>query len=478
MPTLEKKTLSKQSEDFAQWYQDIVYEAELADSSEVRGCGIVRPYGLKIWELIKAELSRRLEADGVENVYFPIFVPLENLEAEQDHVEGFSPELAVVTHAGGEELKNKLAIRPTSEAAMYKTYARWIQSYKDLPLRLNQWANVVRWEKRPRAFLRWSEFLWQEGHTAFANAEEAQAEVQKMLGIYEDIYKFMAIPSFCGQKSENEKFAGAVSTFTVEVMARDGKAIQGATSHYLGTNFSKVFKVDYLGSDGNSHLVHQNSWGLSWRSVGALVMVHGDDNGLRLPPNIAPIQTVIIPIYKDEATKAKVLEFSEKINNDLKSNYRTKIDLRDNESPGFKYNYWEVRGVPVRLEIGGREVEENKVTVFRRDLNTKESVSLPDLGAYLSKLMTSIHDNLYQQAISFASSHIKRIESWEEIEESGVWYEASWSEDKETEKQLKEKYGLVSRVLPLANENKKAKNKKCFISGQAAKRDWLFAKCY
>ncbi|MCX6798310.1 MAG: proline--tRNA ligase [Candidatus Falkowbacteria bacterium] len=478
MPNLEKKTLTKQSEDFAQWYQDLVYEAELAEVSEVRGCGIVRPYGLKIWELIKAELSRRLEDDGVENVYFPIFVPLENLEAEKDHVKGFAPELAIVTHAGGEELTNKLAVRPTSEAAMYKTYAKWIQSYKYLPLRLNQWANVVRWEKRPRAFLRWSEFLWQEGHTAFATETEARAESRKMLDIYTDIYKFMAIPGFSGQKSESEKFAGAVDTLTIEVMAKDGKAIQGATSHYLGTNFAEVFKVNYLGSDGNSHLVQQNSWGLSWRAVGAVVMVHGDDNGLRLPPNIAPIQVVIIPIYKDELSQKKVLENSNKISADLKKKYRVKRDERDNESPGFKYNYWELRGVPVRLEIGGREVEENKVTVFRRDLNTKETVVLGELAVYLKKLMKDIHKNLYQQALDFSGSHIKKIKSWEEIKATNIWYEASWSEDPATEKELKEKFGIVSRVLPLKNVSKPAKNKKCFISGQAAKRDWLFAKCY
>ncbi len=474
----EKRTITKQSVDFPAWYQDVVREAELAETSEVRGCGIVRPYGLKIWELIKAELSRKLEEDGVENVYFPIFVPLENLEAEKSHVEGFSPELAVVTHAGGEELTNKLAIRPTSEAAMYKTYAKWIQSYKDLPLRLNQWANVVRWEKRPRAFLRWSEFLWQEGHTVFESENEARDEVEKMLGIYQSLYEFLAIPTFTGRKSESEKFAGAVMTMTAEVMAKDGKAIQGATSHYLGTNFAKVFDVTYLGADGESHFGHQNSWGLSWRSVGALIMVHGDDNGLRLPPNIAPVQVVIVPIYRDDTSRDEVLTYCEKIHNNLKVNYRVKTDLRDAQTPGFKFNYWEVRGVPVRLEIGLQEANSGKVTIFRRDTDTKELVDLVDLENRVKELMLEIHSNLYQQAVDFSQKNIRRIESWDEIDEAGGWYEASWSEDPASEKQLKEKYGIVSRVLLSTQENVAPKNKKCFINGQPAKHDWLFAKCY
>lgn len=474
----EKRTITKQALDFPAWYQDVVREAELAEVSEVRGCGIVRPYGLKIWELIKAELSRQLENDGVENVYFPIFVPLENLEAEKDHVEGFSPELAIVTHAGGEELVNKLAIRPTSEAAMYRTYAKWIQSYKDLPLRLNQWANVVRWEKRPRAFLRWSEFLWQEGHTVFASEEEARAEVEKMLGIYKSVYEFMAIPTFSGRKSESEKFAGAVMTLTAEVMAKDGKAIQGATSHYLGTNFAKVFDVKYLGADGEFHFGHQNSWGLSWRSVGALIMVHGDDNGLRLPPNIAPVQIVIVPIYKDEAGQKQVLEYCENIKNNFQDKYRIKIDARDNQTPGFKFNYWEVRGVPVRIEIGPKEASDNKLTIFRRDNGLKEVIALADLGEYLPKIMKEIHNNLYDQAQDFSQKNINRIESWDEIKDQVGWFEASWSEDAESEKQLKEKYGIVSRVLLSEKESVKPKNKKCFITGQEAKHDWLFAKCY
>lgn len=450
MSKIEKRTITKQADDFPAWYQDVVREAELAEVSEVRGCGIVRPYGLKIWELIKTELNQKIEADGVENVYFPIFVPLENFEMEKEHVEGFSPELAVVTHAGGEELTNKLAIRPTSEAAMYKTYAKWIQSYNDLPLRLNQWANVVRWEKRPRAFLRWSEFLWQEGHTVFATEEEAKDEVQKMLNIYREVYKFMSIPTYCGQKSENEKFAGAVETYTVELMARDGKAIQGATSHYLGTNFAKVFGVDYLGADGEKHFGHQNSWGFSWRSVGALIMAHGDDNGLRLPPNVAPIQIVIVPIFKDDSAKIKVLKYCEKLKSSL-SAYRIKIDDKPNQSPGFKFHYWEVKGVPLRLEIGLQEVEGDKVTLFRRDNNTKEIVLFSDLEKRSKELIVEIGENLYAESEKFGVTHIKRIESWEEIDDSQTWFEASWSEDVESEKKLKERFGIVSREIGRAH---------------------------
>lgn len=475
---MAKNNITKQSENFPQWYQDVISEAELADTSEVRGCGIIRPYGLKIWELIKAELSRLLENDGVENVYFPIFVPLENLMAEKEHVEGFAPELAVVTHGGGEELVNKLAVRPTSEAAMYKTYSKWVQSYKDLPLRLNQWANVVRWEKRPRAFLRWSEFLWQEGHTVYANEEEARVEVDKILGFYADIYKYMALPVFAGRKSENEKFAGAVTTKTVEVMAKDGKAIQGGTSHYLGTNFAEVFDVKYLGSDGEYHFGHQNSWGLSWRSVGALIMGHGDDNGLRLPPNVAPIQIIIVPIYKDDENKEKVLKYCEALKTDLSSQYRIKIDDREGQTPGFKFHHWEVRGVPVRFEIGPKEVEDGLVSIYRRDTGEKTGATLCELSRFLDKLMLDIHNNLYQQAEDFASKHIYRIESLEEIDDRQGWFEASWSEDLESEKLLKEKYSMVSRVLPSENENKKPKNKKCFITGKEAKHDWYFAKSY
>ncbi len=467
--------ITPQSQDFAQWYQDIVKEADLAENSEVRGCGIVKPYGYKMWDLIRNELNSRIEKDGVENLYFPIFLPLSNLEMEKDHIEGFAPELAVVTHGGGEELVNKLAVRPTSEAAMYSTYAKWIQSYKDLPMRYNQWANVVRWEKRPRPFLRWSEFQWQEGHTCFANKDEAVTEVAHMLEMYKDIFDWMAIPAILGMKSEAEKFAGADTTYTVEVMAKDGKAIQGATSHYLGTHFAEVFGVKYQGQDGKEHLVHQNSWGMSWRTIGALIMVHGDDKGLRLPPNVAPFQIVIVPITRDE-NKDKVLNYAKKLKEQL-GDYRVKIDDSAG-SPGFKFNQWEMKGVPVRIEIGEREVDEDKLTVFRRDLGEKSVMTEAEFLSGVSDLMKSIHENLYSQAEKFMNSHIVRIESWEEIGDQVGFFEASWCESPESEKILKEKYSMVSRCLPKKYEGASPKSKKCFITGEEAKHDWYFAKSY
>jgi prolyl-tRNA synthetase len=474
----KRKTITPQSEDFALWYQDVVREAELAESSDVRGCGIVRPYGYKIWELIKSGLARRIEEKGVENVYFPLFVPVENIEQEQEHVEGFAPELAVVTHAGGEKLTNSLAVRPTSEAAMYTTYGKWIQSYKDLPLELNQWNNVVRWEKRPRAFLRWSEFLWQEGHSAFATAEEARADVRDKLAMYEEMYEYMAVPVFTGRKSEKEKFAGAEMTTTAEAMARDGKAIQGATSHYLGTHFAKVFNVSYLGEDNESHLCHQTSWGFSWRSVGVAIMVHGDDKGLRLPPSIAPVQVVIIPIYKEES-KGKVLAYAEKLYRDLRFTYRVKLDTREHFSPGFKFNHWEVRGVPLRLEVGDREVEEQTVTIARRDTGEKSiEKNGSELPLRIGELCENVHQTLYTQATDFYQKHIHRIETIDDIGEQTGFFEASWSETSASEKILKEKYGMVSRVLPQEFAEKKPKNKKCFITGEPAQHDWYFAKSY
>ncbi len=475
--TLKKARITPQKDNFAQWYQDVVREAELSEPSEVRGCGIVRPYGYRIWELIREELDRRIRESGAENVYFPIFVPMENLEAEKEHVEGFSPELAVVTHGGGEKLANKLAVRPTSETSMYKTYAKWIQSYKDLPLRLNQWNNVVRWEKRPRAFLRWSEFLWQEGHSAFATEKEAVAEVWQMLDIYRDIYRWLSLPVFHGRKSESEKFAGAVMTTTVEVMARDGKAIQGGTSHYLGTNFAKVFGVKYVGEDEKEHFCHQNSWGFAWRSVGAVIMGHGDDRGLRLPPTIAPQQIVIVPIYKDD-TKSAVTAYCRKLYLELKDKYRVKLDDRDGYSPGYKFNHWEIRGVPLRLEAGNKEAEAGTVTVYRRDNGSKTEIAADKLGGIIPGLFTEIGDSLYAEAEAFNAVHVHRIESADEIGEQTGFFEASWSETAESEKLLKEKFSMVSRVLPAGNEDKKPKNDKCFITGQPAKHDWLFAKSY
>ncbi len=466
--------ITPQEKDFPQWYQDVVKEAELAESSQTRGCGIVKPYGFAIWENIKDELNKRIKADGVENLYFPLFLPMSNLQAEAEHVEGFSPELAVVTVAGGEELQEPLAVRPTSEAVMYPTFAKWINSYRDLPLRVNQWANVVRWEKRPRPFLRWSEFLWQEGHSAFADKREALEEMWRMLDMYKEVYEWMAIPTLWGRKSESEKFAGAEITTTTEVMAKDGKAIQGATSHHLADNFAKAFDIKYLGEDGKWHFVYQNSWGMSWRTLGALIMAHGDDKGLKLPPNVAPTQMVVVPIKNT----AEVSKFASDISKAL-AEFRVKVDDRENKSPGHKFYDWEIKGVPIRIEIGENEVADMVCTVYRRDTQEKTTVPAQHINDYVSDLLKEIQDNMFRSAKEFQQQNIVQISSIDEIEKHpGKFFLASWSEDPESEKLLKEKYSMVSRVLPKEYEDKKPTNKTCFITGEPAKHDWIFAKSY
>ncbi len=474
---MAKRVITPQEEDFSAWYLDVVREAELSAPSDVRGCGVVKPYGYKIWDLIKQDMARRIEEDGVDNMYFPIFIPMEDIEREADHVDGFAPELAVVTHGGGKELVNKLAIRPTSEVVISKYFAEEIQSYKDLPLRINQWANTVRWEMRPRPFLRWSEFQWQEGHTCFATEEEAREEVQHMLDMYEAVFnEMLALPVFAGRKSEMEKFAGAVDTYTVEVMAKDGRAIQGGTSHYLGNNFAKAFGITYRGSDEQDHEVHQNSWGASWRTIGAVIMAHGDNNGLRLPPNIAPIQVVAVPICRED-NQDMVMSYTQGILDELPE-LRTHMDDRDGMSPGYKFNHWEVKGVPVRLEIGGKEAEDGVVTVYRRDTGEKMQVQRSEVAETVRSLMTEIHDTLFAQANSFREEHIHRIESMDEIANQKGYFLASWSETTDSEKILKEKYSMVSRCQPHDLVGKAPTNSTCFITGEPAKGDWLFAKSY
>ena len=477
---MNKQKITPLEKDFSKWYLDIVREADLAETSEVRGCGIVKPYGLKIWELIKHQLNKYIEDDGVENIYFPLFIPMENIQAEKDHVKGFAPELAVVTHGGGEELVNKLAVRPTSETAMYKSYSKWINSYKDLPLRLNQWNNVVRWEKRPRPFLRWSEFLWQEGHSAFATKKEALDEVWRMLDYYEKTYNFMSVPVFKGIKSEGEKFAGGEATATCEAMAKDGRSIQASTSHYLGTHFAKVFNIKYTNNNGEKRLVHQTSWGFAWRAVGILIMTHSDNDGLVLPPNVAPIQVVIVPVYNDN-NKTEVLNYSSKVYKLIKNKFRAEIDLVNNETTGFKFNKWEVRGVPFRIEIGGREATGKNVTLFRRDTKLKTKIELNLLLKHLLQQSKTMGLEMLDRAREFSKTHIKKIESLKDLEENKNFkgfFEASWSENLESEKILKERYGITPRVLLKTNINKKPTNTVCFITGKKAKHNWYFAKSY
>ena len=390
------KNLTPMSEDFNQWYTDIIQEAELADYSPVKGTMVIRPYGYAIWENIQEYLDNRFKETGHKNAYFPLFIPKSFIEKEAEHVEGFSPELATVTHAGGKELEEPLIVRPTSETIINHMFSKWISSHRDLPLLINQWANVVRWEMRTRLFLRTSEFLWQEGHTAHATKEEANEEAIQMLNIYEEFVQNIAAVSVTkGLKSELEKFAGAEKTYSIEAMMLDKKALQAGTSHELGQNFSKAFEIEY--SDENNKLQNpfQTSWGVSTRLIGMIIMAHGDDKGLKLPPNLAPIQVVIVPIIPSKDDKNKVMENVENIKTML-SNYRLSIDDREEVTPGYKFNEWELKGVPIRIEIGPRDIENNKVILSRRDIdNSKEEVSIEKLKSTIDQLIIDIQNNMF-----------------------------------------------------------------------------------
>ncbi|MBZ0305109.1 MAG: proline--tRNA ligase, partial [Anaerolineae bacterium] len=406
--------VTPQSEDFSKWYNEIVYRAELADQSPVRGCMIIKPYGYELWEGVRDGLDRRFKATGHRNAYFPLFIPESFIKREAEHVEGFAPELAVVTHGGGKELEEPYIVRPTSETVIGEAYSRWIQSYRDLPMLINQWANVVRWELRTRPFLRTSEFLWQEGHTAHATEEEAQAETLQMLEVYADFARNdAAIPVIKGRKSNQERFAGAKNSYTIEAMMRDKKALQSGTSHNLGQNFAIAFNIAY--TDENNQLQHcwTTSWGLSTRMVGAIVMVHGDDKGLRLPPKLAPIQVVLVPIYKNDTEKNPVMQAADRLFKELRgAGIRIHMDDRPNLSPGFKYNDWEMRGVPVRIEVGPKDVEKNTVAVARRDILSKEGKKfIPQEGLVqvVHDLLAEIQDSLLQQATAFRDANIHEV---------------------------------------------------------------------
>ncbi|HHE71187.1 MAG TPA: proline--tRNA ligase, partial [Chloroflexi bacterium] len=363
------KFLTPQSEDFSKWYTEIVQKADLADYSPVRGCMVIKPYGYTLWERIRDELDRRFKATGHVNAYFPLFIPMSFLEKEKDHVEGFSPELAIVTHGGGQKLEEPLAVRPTSETIIGHMYAKWIQSYRDLPVLINQWANVVRWEMRTRLFLRTTEFLWQEGHTAHATEQEAIDETLRMLDVYTDFaVNEAAIPVIRGRKSESEKFAGAVASYTIEAMMKDGKALQAGTSHFLGQNFAKAFEIQFLDENNELQYAWTTSWGVSTRMVGAVVMTHGDDQGLVLPPHLAPIQVVIVPIWRKETERGAVMEAAAKVEQQLKPSIRVHLDRREGLSPGWKFNDWEMRGVPLRIELWPRAGGQGAVMVPRRDM--------------------------------------------------------------------------------------------------------------
>ncbi len=409
--------ITPRNEDFSQWYTDVITQTQLCDYAPVRGCMIVRPYGYAIWERIQAEMDRRFKDKGVENVYFPMLIPESLLLKEAEHVEGFAPEVAWVTQGGTEALTERLAIRPTSETIFCTMFAKWVQTWRDLPMVYNQWCSVMRWEKATRPFLRTSEFLWQEGHTMHASAEEAQAKTLEMLEVYRECAEdVMALPVYVGQKSDKEKFAGARATYSMEAMMQDGKSLQAGTSHNFGTNFAEAYGIQFQNKEGKLQYAEETSWGVSTRLIGAIVMTHGDERGLRLPPRIAPIQTVILPIA---AHKPGVTEACEKLFADLKAaGIRVKLDDRDTVSAGFKFNDWELKGVPVRLEVGPRDLENGVVTYFRRDTCEKATLPLEGLADALKQLLDDIQQGLYDQAKAFRDAHTYTVHSMDELEEA------------------------------------------------------------
>lgn len=476
------QAVTPQSEDFSKWYNEIVYRADLAAQSPVRGCIIIKPYGYEIWEAIKNGLDRRFKATGHQNCYFPLFIPESYLKREAEHVEGFSPELAIVTHAGGKQLEEPLVVRPTSETIIGEAMSQWIHSYRDLPMLLNQWANVVRWELRTRPFLRTSEFLWQEGHTAHATEEEAEAETMQMLDIYADFaINEAAIPVIKGRKSEIERFAGALRTYTIEAMMGDKRALQSGTSHNLGQNFAKAFDIKYLSKDNTEELCWTTSWGLSTRMVGAIIMTHGDDKGLRLPPRVAPIQVVAVPIYRAESEEAAVMATLNRIVASLReAGLRVHVDNRD-ETPGFKYNDWEMRGVPLRLEIGPKDIEKNNAVLARRDIAGKEGkrfVSQEGIVETVKALLDEIQANMLAQATAFRDANIHDVTDYaglKDVVERGGWARGWWNGSNDEERQIKEETGATLRCFPLEQPGGEGK---CFYSGTTAGRVALFSKAY
>jgi prolyl-tRNA synthetase len=446
--------LTDQGDDFSRWYNEVVRKAQLADYAPVRGCMVIRPYGFGIWENMQRLLDARIKATGHQNAYFPLLIPESLLQLEADHVEGFAPECAWVTHGGREQLEERYAIRPTSEAIIGYMYSRWIESYRDLPILLNQWANVMRWEKVTRLFLRTAEFLWQEGHTAHASHEESLEEVLRMLEVYRAFAEEdLAIPVHAGRKSAAEKFAGAEMTYSIEGLMRDGKALQAGTSHDLGQHFAKVFDITYQDEAGVRQHVWQTSWGVSTRLIGAVVMTHGDDQGLKLPPRIAPVQAVVVPIWRKEPERAAVMEFIDKVKA-AAGDVRVHVDARDQYTPGWKYNEWELRGVPVRLEVGPRDVAQGSVMSVRRDSRAKEPIALAELGTRLPKLLDEMQQALLEQARAFRDEQTAIVSTVEELEahfaDKRGFVALPWDDDAAVEARIKERTGATLRCVPMA----------------------------
>jgi len=447
--------LTDQSDDFSRWYTEVIRKAQLADYSPVRGCMVIRPYGYGLWENLQRSLDRRIRATGHENAYFPMLIPESLLQLEAEHVEGFAPECAWVTHGGREQLEERFAIRPTSEAIICHMYSRWIESYRDLPVLLNQWCNVMRWEKVTRLFLRTTEFLWQEGHTAHATEPEAREEVLRMLEVYREFLETeLAIPAFAGRKSDSERFAGAEETYTIEALMKDGKALQAGTSHHLGQHFAKVFDITYQDVQGKRQYVWQTSWGVTTRLIGALVMVHGDDRGLRLPPRVAPVQAVVVPIWKKDEDRSAVRAFVDRIREALGERVRLHVDARDQYSPGWKYNEYEMRGVPVRLEVGPRDVAGGSVMCVRRDDRSKTPVPLAELAERLPAMLDEVQASLLRQAEEFRTKHTTLAGSLADVVahfagEKRGFVAVPWDGSAAFEAEVKEKTGATLRCMPL-----------------------------
>lgn len=491
----ELKDLTPREENYSQWYNDLVVKAGLAENSAVRGCMVIKPYGYAIWEKMQGALDRMFKETGHENAYFPVFIPKSFFSKEAHHVEGFAKECAVVTHyrlkndPDGKgvvvdpdaKLEEELIVRPTSETIIWNTYKNWIQSYRDLPILCNQWANVVRWEMRTRLFLRTAEFLWQEGHTAHATKEEALAEAKKMIGVYAEFAeKWMSLPVIVGHKSDSERFAGADDTLTIEAMMQDGKALQSGTSHFLGQNFAKAFDVQFTNQEGKLDYVWATSWGVSTRLMGALIMAHSDNNGLVLPPKLAPIQVVMIPIYKGEEELARVVERLETIASELKKRgISVKIDSRDNVRTGFKFAEYELKGVPIRLAMGQRDFTNGTVEIMRRDTLEKETVLQEGIEDRIEKLLDAIQQRIYDKALKFRDSMITRVDTYEEFKEvldnKGGFILAHWDGTPETEEQIKNETKATIRCIPV---DAPAEEGRCMISGKPSHRRVIFARSY
>jgi len=474
----KSKKITSRKENYSRWYSDIIKIAELAEHGPAKGSMIIKPYGYAIWELIQQNLDKKIKKTGVLNAYFPLLIPESLLKKEKDHIEGFSPEIAAVTYAGGKKLKEALIIRPTSETIIYDAFSRWIDSCKDLPILINQWVNVVRWELRPRLFLRSSEFLWQEGHTVHATKEEADKRARMMLELYKEFAKnYMAIPAITGVKTELEKFAGADITYTVETMMQDGKALQFATSHNLGKNFSRAFDIEFKDENNQARHCIQTSWGLSTRTIGALIMCHSDDTGLILPPKLAPYQVVIVPVWTNENNKDNIKKEAKKIYKLINPKFRSIIDLEDSR-PGHKFYKWEKKGVPIRIEIGPKDIEQRSVMLARRDNGNKKSIKIFNLTNHISKTLEEIHNNLYKLALERLNEKTVEVSNWKEFVKNiknQAFVFAYWNGKTEVENKIKEKTGATIRCIPF---NQKKEKGKCIYSGEDSSLRVLFAKAY